>query len=95
MKKILFGFGILALFAAQPVMAEFNVQEMQQVTGLALDDFARDNAEHVQHLTGWKIWKSGEGVKVKLYVDHDGMNMEHNYSCYKHEDSKLQCHVQE
>lgn len=92
MKKILFV--SFAFLASQSALAEFSVPEMHEVTGLALTDFGRENAEHIQHLTGWKIWKSGEDVKVKLYVDHGGMTMEHNYTCHKHGDAK-QCHAQE
>jgi hypothetical protein len=95
MKKMMITGLAMGLLAGTSAMAEFNVEEMQQVTGLAIADFARDNSGHVQHLTGWKTWKSGEGVKVKLYVAHDGMNMEFNFDCHKHGDGKLQCHIQE
>lgn len=94
MKKTFLAVAALALAAASPAMAAFNIQEMQQVEGLALADFAQENASHVGHLTGWKTWKSGEDVKVKIYVAHDGMNMEFNYHCHKHGDGKLQCHAQ-
>lgn len=93
MKKISMLF-VLAMLSASNAFAEFNLQEMQEVEGLALNDFSRENGDHAQHLTGWKTWKSGEGVKVKIYITHDGMNMEQNYDCHKHGDGKLQCHAQ-
>lgn len=99
MKTFAFGIAALSLLIASPALAEddhgkINVQEMQTLTGLAIGDFGVNEPGHVQHLTGWKTWRSGADVKVKIYVTHDGMNMEFNYHCHKHGDGKLQCHAQ-
>ena len=98
MKKLTFALTALAFVTAQAVFAEdhgkISVQEMQQLTGMALADFQANEAGHAQHLTGWKTWRSNADVKVKIYVAHDGMNMEFNYHCHKHGDGKLQCHNQ-
>jgi hypothetical protein len=96
MKNILIAIAGIALFSGAPAMADddhgaISVAEMQTLTGLAIDDFSKEN-EHAQHLTGWKTWRSGDAVKVKIYVTHDGMNMEVDYQCHKHGDGKLQCH---
>ena len=94
MKKIMLCVLTLSSLASVSAKAEFSLQELQLVNGLAISEYARENSQHAQHITGWKTWKSGEGAKVKLYVAHDGMNMEHNYDCQKHGDGKLQCHAQ-
>ncbi len=94
MKKFILGTA-LSLFVAAPAFADFSIDEMKTLAGLAVDEFARENADHAQHLSGWKIWKSGEGAKVKIYVNHGGMNMEFNFDCHKHGDGRLQCHAQE
>lgn len=86
---------IIGILSSTSAMATFDIQKMQQVEALAVADFAKENSSHVEHLTGWKTWKSGDDVKVKIYVDHDGMNMEYNYNCHEHGDGKLQCHVLE
>lgn len=99
MKNFLLTGLAFGLFASAPAMAEgehgtITLQEMQQLNGMAIDEFSKENASHVQHLTGWKTWRSGADIKVKLYVSHDGMNMEFNYDCHKHGNGKLQCHAQ-
>lgn len=94
MKKIMLIAMAFGLIGSASAMAEFTIEEMQHVTGLAINDYTRDNADHAQHLTGWKTWKSGEDVKVKLYISHDGMTMEENFHCHKHGDGKMQCHAQ-
>lgn len=99
MKKLSFALAAIALFAANAARADedhgtISIQEMQQLTGFAIDDFSKENADHVQHLSGWKTWRSGADIKVKLYVAHDGMNMEFNYNCHKHGNGKLQCHAE-
>jgi hypothetical protein len=100
MKNIAFGIAALSLLANAPAFAagehgNISIQEMQQLTGMAISEFSAENAGHVQHLTGWKTWRSGSDIKVKLYVTHDGMNMEFNYNCHKHGNGVLQCHVQQ
>ncbi len=99
MKKFAFGIAALALLAGVPAIADedhgnITIQEMQQLTGMAIDEFSKENVDHVQHLSGWKTWRSAADIKVKLYVAHDGMNMEFNYNCHKHGNGKLQCHAE-
>lgn len=76
-------------------MAAFNIEELQQAEGIAVADFAKENAAHLEHLTGWKTWKSDDGAKVKIYINHGGMNMEYNYACQKQADSSIACQVLE
>lgn len=94
MKKFIAAGFAIGLLASGSAMAAYSIEEMQKLTSLALEDFTRENGDHAQHLTGWKTWKSGEGVKVKIYVAHDGMNMEFNYDCVKHGSDHLQCDAQ-
>lgn len=74
--------------------AAFSIPEVHSATSLAVQDFATKNVDHAEHFTGYKTWKSGEDVKVKVYVAHDGMNMEFNYVCHKH-GPKIECHSQQ
>ena len=73
--------------------AAFSIDELQQATKIAVEAFQAANPAHVEHFVGFKSWKSGEEAKVKVYVSHDGMNMEYNYVCHKHE-SAMECHAQ-
>ncbi len=84
------------LFFANPLVfaAEgFSFDDLAAVSKLAYEDFAKKNADHVEHLVGYKSWKSGDEARVKIYVKHDGMNMEFNYNCHRH-DNSLECHAQ-
>jgi hypothetical protein len=80
-------------FSGGAAQAAFSIAELQQATKLASDTFEAEHRDHVDHFVGFKSWKSGEDSKVKIYVTHDGMNMEFNYLCHKHDD-KVECHVQ-
>lgn len=80
-------------FFGSAAFAEFSMDELVEVTKIALKDFSTTKAEHVPGFTGYKVWKSGEASKVKIYVSHDGMNMEFNYLCEKHDATK-ECHAQ-
>ncbi len=71
----------------------FTPAELLEVTELAVNNFMTDHAEHAEGFTGYKAWKSAESAKVKIYVTHDGSNMEFNYLCERHEDG-LDCHAQ-
>ena len=91
MKCVLVLSGLLLTNLAQ---AEFSTAEMQAATNLAIEDYSRDNGSHAVHLSGWKVWKSGDAVKIKLYIAHDGMTMEENFECHKHSAADIQCHLQ-
>ena len=71
--------------------AAFSIADLQVGAKLATDKFETDQAAHVEHFVGYKAWKSGEEMKVKIYVNHNGMNMEFNYYCHKHDDG-IECH---
>ena len=71
----------------------FSIAELVAANSLALKDFESKQASHVAHFNGYKAWKSGEDAKVKIYVLHDGMNMEFDYVCHKHLDA-MECHAQ-
>jgi hypothetical protein len=76
---------------AQDVVG-FSIAEVGQVAKVATDKFAAENVAYVDHFVGYKAWKAGLEAKVKVYVDHDGMPMEFNYNCHKHDDGALECH---
>lgn len=88
MKKVLFT--TLMILAANAMAAEFTPDQLLQATQGSLVQFTKDNANHVQHMTGFKTWKSGEDAKVKVYVSHDGMNMEYNYAC-QNQNNQITC----
>lgn len=73
--------------------AGFSVADVHSAAKLATDAFAAANPDHVAHFVGYKAWKSADDTKVKIYVDHDGMAMEFNYNCHKH-DTGIECHAQ-
>lgn len=85
--------GLSLLTVGASAMAEFSIDELQSAAAIALDDFEQSNPSHVPHFTGYKAWKSGDEAKVKIYVSHDGMNMDFNYLCMKH-DASIACHAQ-
>jgi hypothetical protein len=94
MKTSLFTFLFVVAGLASPLAkAEFTVDELQLASKLAVADFAVKNVQHANHLVGYKIWKSGAESKVKVYVTHNGANLEFNYLCHKH-DNDLECHAQ-
>ena len=86
-------FAFLTLASASIARADFSVADVHVAGKSATDAFAAANPDHVAHFTGYKAWKSGEEAKVKIYVSHDGMNMEFNYLCHKHDDG-IECHNQ-
>ena len=92
-KFIAVAVGTMAL-GAQAAFGAFSIADLEATTKLATDAFAAANPDHVQHFTGYKAWLSGEESKVKIYVNHDGMAMEFNYNCHRHEDNQLECHAQ-
>jgi hypothetical protein len=85
--------GTVAL-GAQAAFGAFSIADLNAATKLATDNFQTAQPDHVAHFTGYKAWLSGEEAKVKIYVSHDGMNMEFNYNCHHHEDNELECHAQ-
>ncbi len=85
---------IICLMAySQFSWAAFSMEELHTATKTAADVFKKSNSEHAAHFTGYKSWLSGEESKVKIYVAHDGMTMDFNYVCHKHED-EIECHAQ-
>lgn len=80
-------------FAGGTAQAAFSIAELHHATQLSTEAFEVANRAHVEHFAGFKSWKSGEDSKVKIYVTHDGMNMEFNYLCHKH-DEEIECHAQ-
>lgn len=91
----------LALFTASVALsapvafgAGMSIAEIQGTAKLAVEKFVADHADHAEHFVGYKVWKSGDESKVKVYVNHDGMAMEYNYNCHKHDDGELECHDQ-
>lgn len=93
MRKLLLLVSSAFLTSSMPAQAAFNVIEMHAATESAVVHFLKNNPAHADHLFGYKTWKSGEDVKVKVYVTHAGLNMEFNYVCHKHE-TNIECHFQ-
>lgn len=71
----------------------FNPKDLVQATNSAMEVFVTTNESHLPHMTGFKTWKSGSDAKVKFYINHDGMAMEYNYLCMKH-DTEIHCTAQ-
>ena len=81
------------MFGAGQAFGAFSIEEIHQASKAATDAFQTANPDHVQHFTGYKVWKAADDAKVKIYVNHDGMAMEYNYTCHKH-DTGIECHAQ-
>lgn len=79
--KYLLGMALSASVLSTPALAAFSVDQLAEAAKASIDDFKTTNAEHVQHLTGYKVWKADEAANVKIYIDHDGMAMEFDYVC--------------
>ena len=73
--------------------AAFSPAELVDATELAISMFETDQAAHEEGFVGYKAWKSGEDARVKIYVSHDGVNMEFDYLCEMHPEG-LDCHEQ-
>lgn len=73
--------------------AAFGIEELHSATKIATAQFAESKPEHLEHFSGYKSWKSNEDAKVKIYVSHDGMNIDFSYLCHKHDDA-IECHEQ-
>lgn len=80
-------------FASASFAAPFSVGDLLSATKMATDTFVAANPGHSAHFTGYKAWLSGDESKVKIYVDHNGMAMDFNYLCHKH-DARIECHAQ-
>ncbi len=81
-------FGLL--ISGMQAWAAFSIDDLHLATRTACEEFQRIHADHVQHFTGYKSWFSGDDFKVKVYLTHDGMNMDYTYLCQKH-DSSVHC----
>lgn len=94
MKKILATISLVSFAALSTAFAidtnEFTPSELLEATNLSLKNLSEVKPEHVEHITGFKTWKSGTEAKVKIYVAHDNMTMDFNYLCSKQE-HKIQC----
>lgn len=90
--RMILSFASFALIGSTAFGA-FSIDELNKATSTATGSFQKDHADHVEHFTGYKSWKSGDDAKVKIYITHDGMSMEFNYVCHKH-DTGIECHVQ-
>lgn len=93
MKSILSALAIgVAISTSAFAHGPLTTTELLEVTKLAVADFTTAQPAHAEHLSGYKAWFSGEEAKVKIYVAHNGTNMEFNYTCHKHDE--LECHAQ-
>ncbi len=90
--RVAFAAALIAITGAAQAATGLSIAEINAVAKIATDKFAAENPDHVEHFVGYKVWKTGEESKVKVYVTHDGMNMEFNYNCHKHDDGDLECH---
>ena len=93
MHRSLMTFVAITALVSSVAHAAFSIEELNQATALAVSNFKSTKPEHVAHFSGYKSWKSGDEAKVKIYVAHDGMNMEFNYVCHKH-GANIECHAQ-
>ena len=86
--------GFVGMVFASSAFAVFTPEEQLEGADLAIADFKAAHPDHYPHFVGAKFWKSGEEMEVKIYIDHDGMPMEFNYMCHKHDDGDKECHAQ-
>ncbi len=94
MKKIFCLIGLLSMTGMQPAFAQgFSADQLVEATQVALNEFKNSNSSHGVHLTGFKTWISADEAKVKIYVNHDGMNMDFNYLCQLQQ-TKVLCTAQ-
>lgn len=94
MKQFLFTLSLLAAgLAAETAKADFNLSDTHEAAKLATADFETRHAVHSTHYVGFKVWKSKDESKVKIYVNHGGTNMEFDYVCHKH-GAAIECHAQ-
>jgi FlaG/FlaF family flagellin (archaellin) len=84
-------FGTAAL--ATSAFGAFSNAELHVAAQAANAVFSETQGAHVDHLVGYKVWKSGEDARVKIYINHGGTNMEFMYDCHKHDD-EIECHAQ-
>ena len=95
MKRVLTGLATVAsmITIAGTGMAAIDFTGLQAITKIANAEFVAAHADHAQHLTGFKVWQSGDDARVKIYVTHNGMPMEFNFLCHVHEEGP-ECHAQ-
>lgn len=89
MKRSLILASFLAATSAN-AQGAFTLDELHAASKAATATFSDDNPSHVEHVTGYKTWKSGADAKVKIYVSHGSMTMEHDYVCRK-TDAAVEC----
>jgi len=80
----------LALFGSV-ARADYTIEETVDATNKAMALFRQLVPEHIPHFVGYKVWKSGEDLKVKVYITHEGASLERNFFCHKH-DNISECH---
>lgn len=82
--KHLFFTATLIFSVTATAMEGFTADQLITATQTSIAHFNQNNNSHTAHLSGFKTWISGMDAKVKLYVSHDGMNMDFNYLCQNH-----------
>lgn len=92
MKNLIFIASVL-LSTSAFAMEGFTAEQLITATQTSIAQFNQSNSSHAAHLSGFKTWISGMDAKVKLYVSHDGMNMDFNYLCQNH-GGAIHCTVQ-
>lgn len=80
-KALMMVISALVISSSAMAIEPFAAEDLLEATRTAMDTFAAANPSHVQHVSGFKTWRSGRDAKVKVYVSHDGMTMEFNYGC--------------
>jgi hypothetical protein len=93
MKQVKF-YLLAVLGIATPIMAApFSTAQLQEASKIAIAEFVKDHADHADHITGYKVWKSGDDARVKIYVGSGASAVEFNFTCHIHGD-ELECHGQ-
>src|SRR4051812_3123058 len=80
----------LTTLTSASAFAAFNSDQMLEAASIALQKFNAGNA-HAQHFTGFKSWQSADDAKIKIYINHNGMAMEANYTCHVEADTQITC----
>ena len=83
-------FGLSLAPAAAFAHSAFTAVELIDAAKVVVAQFTADSPDLVRDVFGYKVWKSGEAAKVKVYYRGDNQtNQEANYVCNKHGEDEL------
>ena len=84
---------VLAAGLSGSASANFTMDEVFAATKLSVESVKTNEPDHAEHIMGFKGWISEDDAKTIVYIKHDGMTMNRNFTCHKHE-AGIECHAQ-